>query len=154
LHKKRRAVAEEQLKGHFRPGAAAQFRIRTDLLDADTQFAEGRQRFAAGNYQAAVELFEYACDIEPRGRFRAFLAMARYRQAPASLSPKLLEELTQACQAEPGCEEAWAFRGDVALALGDGGAAEDSFRRAFKLNPNQKRYADAIRDILRARAKG
>jgi len=153
LHRKRREVAEERLKGHFRPGAAEQFRIRTDLLDADTQFAEGRERFAAGNYEAAAEFFEYACDIEPRGRFRAYLLMARYRLAPDSLSPRLLEELQDACNAEPTCEEAWGFCGDIALALGDGTAAEEAYRKAYKLNPDQKRYADAIRDVLRARTK-
>lgn len=151
LHRKRREVAEEQLKSHFRPTAAQQFRIRTDLLDADAQFAEGRQRFAAGNYRGAAELFEYACDIEPRGRFRAYLIMSRYRLAPATLSPRLLEELTEACQAEPTCEDSWAFRGDLARALGDSAAAEDSYRKAYKLNPGQQRYSDALRELVRAR---
>ncbi|MBL9039810.1 MAG: DUF4388 domain-containing protein, partial [Archangium sp.] len=53
------------------------FRIRTELLDADAQFKEGHQRLEAGNFRGAVEYFEYACDIEPRGRFLAFLAWAR-----------------------------------------------------------------------------
>ena len=57
----------------------------------------------------------------------------------------------EACKQEPTCEEAWDFAGQLQGVTGEHAAAEDSFRKAFKLNPNNRRYAELIRDLSRLR---
>lgn len=150
LCRKRRETANEAKRGANRPTAAEQFRIRTDLLDAASQFEEGKRRLETGLFKAAVEYFEYACDIEPRGRHRAYLAWARYQLNPNTAGRQSLADLVDACAAEPECEAAWAFRAQLSRALGDAAGAEEAYRRAFKLNPNERSYADAVRDLSRA----
>jgi tetratricopeptide (TPR) repeat protein len=149
LHRKRREN-HEALKRNGGPNpkaAAEQFKIRTELLDAGTQFEQGRKRLEAGQAKSAVEHFEYAADIEPSGRTLAWLAMARFRANPDYAAEKSLALLADACAREPGCEEAWAFRGDLALSLSRREEAADAYRRASKLNPGQKRYTQALAGI-------
>jgi tetratricopeptide (TPR) repeat protein len=149
LQRKRRETLEAQKKngGAKANTAAQQFRIRTDLLDAKQQFDEGKKRFDAGNFKGAVEHFEYACDIEPRAKSLAWLALARYRQSPQSYAPKALAELADACNREPACEEAWAFRGDLAMAFGRHEEADESYRKAIKLAPTVARYTEALKKL-------
>jgi hypothetical protein len=71
LWRKRRAAAREKKVGTGRPSTAEQFRIRTDLLDASTQFDEAMKRLKVENYAGAFEYFEYACDIDPKPLYRA-----------------------------------------------------------------------------------
>ena len=58
-----------------------------------------------------------------------------------------------ACTREPTCEEAWAFRGDVALGFSRLEEAEDAYRKAYKLAPKNKRYAEQIKAVLGLKAK-
>lgn len=149
FHKKRReTLAANAKKGGPNPKAAAEhFKIRTELLDAQSQFDEGKKRLEAGQHKSAVEHFEYAADIEPRGKTLAYLALARFRLAPDFAAEKSLALLADACAREPGCEEAWAFRADLALSLSRHAEAEDAYRRALKLNPAQKRYAQVLKSL-------
>ncbi len=153
LHTRRREVALEGQRRKQTEAAADHFKIRTSLLDADSQFEEGLKRLGQGHARQAVEYFEYACDIEPKARFVAYLAWARYRAAPEREGPRALNELAEACASEPECEEAWAFRGDVGLALNQLDVAEDCYRKAYKLNPAQRRYPEAIAKLAK-RKKG
>ena len=140
-HKRRETLAAQKRGAAANPKSAAEhFKIRTELLDAQSQFDEGRRRLEAGQVKSAVEHFEYALDIEPRGRTLAWLALARFRANPEYAAKKSLESLADACAREPGCEEAWAFRGDLALSLGRKEEAAEAYRRAAKINPAQKRY--------------
>lgn len=145
LHRKRRETLEEQRRqGPKSKAAAEHFKIRTELLDASSQFDEGRKRLEAGQVKSAVEHFEYAADIEPSGRTLAWLALARFRLHPDYAAEKSLALLADACAREPGCEEAWAFRADLALSLSRREEAVDAYRRASKINPGQRRYAQAL----------
>ena len=142
LHRKRRETLAAQKKGAAQnpKSATEHFKIRTELLDAQSQFDEGRRRLDAGQVKSAIEHFEYALDIEPRGRTLAWLALARFRLNPDYAAEKSLASLADACAREPGCEEAWAFRGDLALSVGRKEDAADAYRHAAKINPAQKRY--------------
>ncbi|MBX7099094.1 MAG: DUF4388 domain-containing protein [Myxococcaceae bacterium] len=151
LHRRRREVAKEAAQNARKSTAAEHFRIRTDLLDAGTQFDEGLKLFNSGNVGGALKYFEYACDIEPKARFRAYLALARTQSDPVRLGPKALAELGELCAAEPSCEEAWAFRGDLARGLAQPALADECYRKAYALNPNQKRYAEALQQLARGR---
>lgn len=153
LHRKRREARDAQRRaGAKGDGASEHFRIRTRLLDAGSQFEEGRRLAQAGNLKAAVDHFQYAVDIEPRGRFRAWLAYTRYRLQPSTLEAAL-GELAQACTQEPACEEAWAWRGDLATALGRHAEAEEAYRQAYRLGPTNPRYPSAIKAAMELRGR-
>ncbi len=153
LHRQRRQIASEAKKAPARASTADQFRIRTTLLDASSQFSEGLKRLEAGSFRGAIEYFEYAYDIEPRARHRAFLAWSRYKHNPQSYAKLALQELGEASKAEPDCEEAWSFAGEIHSATGQIEAAEESYRRAYKANPGNRRYPELLRDLGRQRRK-
>ncbi|WP_342378974.1 DUF4388 domain-containing protein [Myxococcus stipitatus] len=152
LWRKRRAAHREKERAATgRPSTAEQFRIRTDLLDATTQFEEARRRLAAGNPSGAFEYLEYACDIEPKPLHHAWRAWARYLMKPEAHGRLALQELQEVVRQEPALEEGWAFLGEVAQGEGQTGLAEESFRKAFKLNPKNRRYVDLIQQLARRR---
>ena len=154
LHRKRRSIAAEaKNKGAVRPSTAEHFKIRTQLLDASAQFAEGLRRLEAGAFRQAVEYFEYAYDIEPRAKHRSYLALSRYKLSPASHGKLALHELSEAGKAEPDCEVAWAFAGEIQRALGHLEVAEESYRKAFKLNPGNRQYPDLIKELSRQKRR-
>lgn len=150
-HRARRAARQNQTPQAVRQRAVAEaVKIRTDLLDAQAQFDEGRRRLAGGNARSALEHFQYALDIEPRGRFLAWLAWARYQVEPAG-ALAAFEAMGQACEQEPGCEEAWVWRGDLAMVLGRAADAEAAFRQAVKLAPKNPKYAEALQHAQRSK---
>ncbi|TQF13850.1 DUF4388 domain-containing protein [Myxococcus llanfairpwllgwyngyllgogerychwyrndrobwllllantysiliogogogochensis] len=152
LWRKRRAAHREKERATTsRPSTAEQFRIRTDLLDATTQFDEARRRLAAKHYAGAFEYFEYACDIEPKPLHHAWRAWARYLMKPEAHGRLALQELQEVVRQEPGLEDGWGFLGEVAQGEGQWALAEDSFRKAFKLNPKNRRYVELIQEIARRR---
>jgi tetratricopeptide (TPR) repeat protein len=150
LWKQRRRAAEERRRSEVKPSTAEQFRIRTDLLDARSQFDQARERLAANNPRAAMEYFEYACDIDPRPQHRAWRAWCRYLMAPDRHARLALEELTALCREEGATDEAFGFAGEIHRKLGQYAEAEACFRRAFKLNPQNRAWADAIPQVLKA----
>ncbi|MBZ4415130.1 DUF4388 domain-containing protein [Myxococcus sp. RHSTA-1-4] len=151
LWRKRRAAQREKERGTARPSTAEQFRIRTDLLDATTQFEEAKRRLQARNFAGAFEYFEYACDIDPKPLYQAHRAFARYLMKPDAHGRLALQELQEVVRQEPGMEEGWAFLGEVAQGEGQWPLAEDAFRKAFKLNPKNRRYVELIQEIVKRR---
>jgi hypothetical protein len=151
LWRKRRAAAAEKAKGASRPSTQEQFRIKTDLLDASTQFAEATRRLEAGNYRGAMEYFQFATDIEPTGTHRAHLAWARYLVDPARNAKLVLSELGGLQKQEPGCNRAWYFAGEIQRALGMYAEAEESFKRAYKTDLGDKKSQQLAIDMMRAK---
>ncbi|PZR10741.1 MAG: molecular chaperone DnaJ [Archangium gephyra] len=153
-HRARRAARAAGSPDAARKKAAAEaYRIRTDLLDAQSQFEEGRRRLAAGNARSAAEHFQYALDIEPRGRFSAWLAFAKYQLEPQREAERALVAMVEACRQEPDCEEAWAWAGDIAMSLSRHAEAEDAYRQAWKLAPSNKRYVEGAKAAAALRQK-
>ncbi len=150
LWKKRRAAEREKQKG-TRPShtAAEQFRIRTTLLDASSQYAEAQKRFAQKNYRGAVEYFEYACDIDPKPSHRAHLSWAKYHADPKTAAESCAAELLELGTAEPACHEAFYFLGEIRRSAGDFAGAEEAFRKAFKAQPQERRYAELIQQVMK-----
>ena len=147
--KRRQAAREKRVSNTGRPTTAEQFRIRTDLLDAGTQYDEAIKRLKAEQYAGAFEYFEYACDIDPKPIYRAYRAWARYLMKPESHGKLALQELVELLKQEPGLEEAWFFTGEVARGEGQWVQAEDAYRKAFKINPKNRRYADLIQETMK-----
>jgi tetratricopeptide (TPR) repeat protein len=127
--------------------AAEQFKIRTTLLDAGAQFDEGKRRFESGQLESAAEHFQCAADIEPNGRTLAYLAITQFRLAPEFAGERSLTALATACQRDPNCEEAWAFRGDLALGLSRHPEAAAAYREALRINPKHPRYRQALETL-------
>jgi tetratricopeptide (TPR) repeat protein len=151
LWRKRRAAAREKERGATgRPSTEEQFRIKTELLDGRTQFDQGKQRLEARNFAGAFEYFEYACDIEPRPMHLAYRAWARYLMKPEAHGKLVLQELTEVLRQEPGLEEGWFFFGEVSRGEGQWAQAEDAYRKAFKLNPKNRRYVDLIQETIKS----
>ncbi|WP_164007883.1 DUF4388 domain-containing protein [Pyxidicoccus trucidator] len=151
LWRKRRAAQREKERGSARPSTAEQFRIRTDLLDATTQFEEAKRRLQGRNFAGAFEYFEYACDIDPKPLYQAHRAFARYLMKPDAHGRLALQELQEVVRQEPGMEEGWAFLGEVAQGESQLPLAEDAYRKAFKLNPKNRRYVELIQEIAKRR---
>lgn len=149
VHRKRRENLEASRKkgGATSKTAVEHFKIKTELLDAKSQFDEGKRRFDAGELKSAVEHFEYASDIEPTGRTLAYLALARFRMAPDFALERSLQLLAEACQRDANCEEAWAFRADLALSVSRVAEAEEAYKNAARLNPKQPRYLTALKSL-------
>ncbi len=150
LWRKRRAAAREKERGTTgRPSTQEQFRIKTELLDGRTQFEQGKQRLEARNFAGAFEYFEYACDIEPRPLHLAWRAWARYLMKPEAHGKLALQELSDVLRQEPALEEGWFFYGEVSRGESQWAQAEDAYRRAFKLNPKNRRYVDLIQETIK-----
>ncbi|WP_225411692.1 DUF4388 domain-containing protein [Stigmatella hybrida] len=149
LWRKRRAASREKERASARPTTAEQFRIKTDMLDGRTQFAQGKARLEAQNFPGAFEYFEYACDIEPRPLHLAYRAWARYLMKPEAHGAQVLQELRDVLRQEPGLEEAWYFLGEVSRGEAQWEQAEDAYRKAFKLNPKNRRYADLVQETMK-----
>jgi tetratricopeptide (TPR) repeat protein len=151
LWRKRRAAAAEKARGASRPTTQEQFRIKTDMLDASTQFTEATRRLEAGNYRGALEYFQFATDIEPSGINRAHLAWSRYLVDPQRNARLALTELAGLHRQEPGCNRAWYFAGEIQRALGLHADAEESFRRAYKNDLGDKKSQQLAVEMMRAR---
>jgi hypothetical protein len=149
LWRKRRAATAEKAKGATRPTTAEQFRIKTDMLDASTQFTEAMKRLEAGNYRGALEYFQFATDIEPSGVNRAHLAWSRYLVDPQRNGRLVLTELAGLQKQEPSCNRAWYFAGEIQRTLGQYGEAEESFRRAAKTDLGDKKSQQLATEMMR-----
>ncbi|MBE2251955.1 MAG: tetratricopeptide repeat protein [Myxococcus sp.] len=149
-HRDRRAARDSKTPQALRQKAAAEaVKIRTDLLDAQSQFEEGRKRLAAGNPRSALEHFQYALDIEPSGRVLAWLGWTRYQLEPNGAAA-CFEVLTRACEQDPACEEAQVWRGDLAMVVGRPDVALEAYRQAVKLAPKNARYAELLQVATKA----
>jgi type IV pilus assembly protein PilF len=96
-----------------------------------------------------------------RAKIRVELALGYFEQGKTAVA---LDEVKLALLADPQFADAYTLRGLVYLRLGDMRVAEDSFRQALSLNPNdsnaahnygwlmcqERRYADAQRMFTQA----
>jgi tetratricopeptide (TPR) repeat protein len=150
LWRKRRAAAREKERGATgRPSTEEQFRIKTELLDGRTQFEQGKKRLEGRNFAGAFEYFEYACDIEPRPLHLAYRAWARYLMKPESHGKLAMQELGEVLRQDANLEEGWFFLGEVCRGESQWAQAEDAYRKAFKLNPKNRRYVDLIQETIK-----
>ena len=105
------------------------------------------------NPRGAIEYFDYACDIDPKPVYRAWRAWARYLLNPDSHGRLALQELAEICRDETATDEPFRFAGEIHRKLGNYAEAETAFRKAFKLNPSHRAYADSIQQVLKAQKR-
>ena len=124
------------------------FAIRTELLDSETQYREGTSRLAAGRYQDAIDLLEFASDCDPQnGLYRSDLAWARYKLNPLRAA-ELLKNLLETIRMDPECGAAYLYAGELCRSLGDRTTSEAHLRRACKLMTGDRRPVEALKQLL------
>jgi tetratricopeptide (TPR) repeat protein len=120
--------------------------IQTDLLDPETQFKKGMELRAAGHDRKALELLQYAADLDAQNPiYRAETAMCRFDAV--GQAGKALEELDEAVRADPRCGLAWFYMGVIQGKEGRQAEAEESLRRAIKLMAPDRRPIDALKEL-------
>jgi hypothetical protein len=144
----RRRLAREQ-RAAQQPSAQ---RIQTDLLDPEAQYRKGMEMLAAGQDRKALELLQYAADLDAQNAiYRAEAAWCRYRVTSAR--DRSLEDLDEAVRADPRCGLAYYYMGLIQGQEGRHGEAEEALRKAIKLMSPDRRPIDALKDLT-ARKKG
>jgi len=120
--------------------------IQTDLLDPEAQFKKGMELLAAGQEKKALELLQYAADLDAQNPvYRAETAMCRFRVHGDSGKP--LEELDEAVRVDPRCGLAWYYMGSIQGHAGQRAEAEESLRKAIKLMAPDRRPIDALKEL-------
>jgi tetratricopeptide (TPR) repeat protein len=147
---RRRLQREQKAKAQqLQPSAQ---RIQTDLLDPEAQFKKGMEMLAAGQDKKALELLQYAADLDAQNAvYRAEAAWCRYRVTASR--DRSLEDLDEAVRADPRCGLAYYYMGLIQGQEGRIGEAEESLRRAIKLMSPDRRPIDALKDLTTAKKR-
>lgn len=120
--------------------------IHTDLLDPEAQFKKGMELLAANQEKKALELLQYAADLDAQNPvYRAEAAMCRFRVHGDATKP--LEELDEAVRADPRCGLAWYYLGVIQSKSGRPVEAEESLRKAIRLMAPDRRPIDALKEL-------
>ncbi len=147
---KRRVVAREATQRK----RSTDFTIKTNLLDAPTQHAEGLRRMEQGEFAQAIALLEFAADCDPRkALYRVDLAWARFKDSPQMAERKSLADLDEAFRIDPHCGEALYFAGEIHHWAHRLDRADDFLRRASKLMPGDRRPVEALKQVGAEKAK-
>lgn len=120
--------------------------IHTDLLDPEAQFKKGMELLAAHQEKKALELLQYAADLDAQNPvYRAEAAMCRFRLHGDASKP--LEELDEAVRADPRCGLAWYYLGVIQGKSARPVEAEESLRKAIRLMAPDRRPIDALKEL-------
>lgn len=125
----------------------ANFAIKTDLLDSESQYKKGKALMDAGKHREALVLLEFAADCDPQnGIYAAELAYCRFLLSPAAAT-RALKELNEALRRDPGCGLAAYYAGEIERQVGNTAEAEAHLRRAIKLMSPDRRPIDALKAL-------
>jgi tetratricopeptide (TPR) repeat protein len=129
-----------------------QFRVETDLLDADKQFQEGLQLAKNGDLTKALNQLEFAADLNPQNAvYRSELAFCRFRLDPEANALRAAEELREAIRLDPHCGLALYYTGEILRQVGRFDEAEVFLKRALKPMAPDRRPVDALRSLSQER---
>jgi tetratricopeptide (TPR) repeat protein len=73
------------------------FTIKTELLDAGSQYKSGMLALKEKKFGKAVEFFEFAYDVDPKPRYLAYLGWSRFLHNPDTG----LDDLSHAAELDP-----------------------------------------------------
>lgn len=146
----RRKVLTEESQRRAQP--PSDFKIQTDLLDPEKQYARGRALLGEGRHREALEHFEFAADCDPQnGAYRAEAAHTRYLLAPEVHAEESLAELAEALRIDPQCGIAALYAGEVHRHQGNWDQSERYLRRANQLMAPDRRPIDALKTLAKQR---
>ena len=132
---------------------AANFAIKTDLLDSEAQYKKGRALLDAGRPKEALQLLEFAADCDPQNSlYGAETAHCRFLVTEA-LAGTALKELQEILRRDPGCGIAAFYAGEINRHLGNWDQAEDLLRRAIKAMSPDRRPIDALKALSTERKR-
>jgi tetratricopeptide (TPR) repeat protein len=145
---RRRTLREERAR---KP--AASFAIKTDLLDAESQYKKGKALLDGEKYREALLLLEFAADCDPQnGLYAAELAHCRFLSSSANAG-RALKELAETLRRDPNCGLAAYYAGEIERQAGDPAAAEAHLRRAIKLMSPDRRPIEALKALSSERRR-
>ncbi len=145
---RRRTLREERAR---KP--AASFAIKTDLLDAESQYKKGKALMDGEKYREALMLLEFAADCDPQnGLYAAELAYCRFLSSSANAG-RALKELAETLRRDPNCGLAAFYAGEIERQAGDPVAAEAHLRRAIKLMSPDRRPIEALKALSSERRR-
>jgi tetratricopeptide (TPR) repeat protein len=148
-------IFRRKLARQERARSSAGHRIQTDLLDPEVQYRKGQELFRQGQYPRALELLQYAADLDAQNAaYRADAAFCRYMSSPGDHRQRAQDELAEALRVDPTCGIAYYYLG---LILGDADqreAAEEQLRRAIRLMAPDRRPIEALRELTARRGRG
>ncbi len=129
-----------------------QFRVETDLLDAEKQFQEGVQLAKSGDLTRALNQLEFAADLNPQNAlYRSEFAFCRFRLDPEANAKAAAEELSEAIRLDPQCGLALYYTGEILRQVGRLDEAEVFLKRALKPMAPDRRPVDALRSLSQER---
>jgi hypothetical protein len=132
---------------------AASFAIKTDLLDAESQYKKGKALMEADKHREALLLLEFAADCDPQnGVYAAELAWCRFLLSAANAG-RALKELNETLRRDPNCGLAAFYAGEIERQAGDPEAAEGHLRRAVKLMSPDRRPIEALKALSTERRR-
>jgi hypothetical protein len=145
---RRRTLREERAR---KP--AANFAIKTDLLDPESQYKKGKALMDAGKDREALVLLEFAADCDPQnGVYAAELAYCRFLVSSAHAG-RALKELNETLRRDPNCGLAALYAGEIERQAGSAEKAEAHLRRAIKLMSPDRRPIEALKALSTERKR-
>ncbi len=130
------------------------FAIKSQLLDPAVQYAKGTALMEAGEYQEAVQQFQFAYDCDPQNSaYRAELAYCRFLVSPRREGQSSLEELREALRIDPKCGVAMYYTGMVHGAMGDLEEAETYLQRSIRMLMPDRRPIEGLKSLRLKRGR-
>ena len=124
-------------------------RIRTDVLDPESQYRKGAALLASEPARA-LQFLEFAADCDPqKGTYAADVAWCRYLISGRMNPTPALAALEQAFRIDPTCGLACFYAGEILRARGDVERAENYYRKAAKLMAPDRRPLDALTEMAK-----
>lgn len=150
LSRRRQARLQVTQAAPTRTVTADRSQVRTDLLDPEAQYEEGKKLFAAGKHREAMMHFAFAADCDSlNGTYAAELAHCRFHMMIASAT-QALDALKQAMRIDPHCGLAWYYTGKIYATIGNRKEAEANYRKADRMMINDRRPAEALKALASA----
>ena len=125
------------------------------IFQADEAFRSGKRLVERGNYPAACEQLERACDLNPSEPDHwSYLYWARFGVLPTDEEGKpeaiskvreIIDSLTLIVEDNEMCESARVFLGHIYRVDGETEKARRMYKSALRLNPNNLEAASAVR---------
>ncbi len=119
-------------------------------------FDAGQEAHAAGKVEDAVKLYTQALELDASlwqaefQRAAAYFSLNRMSEAGIAINKVLeqLKEFADSPELKQVAAKAHTLRGEIALATTQPAEAEEAFRRALTLDPNNKRALSGLAQVL------
>ena len=112
---------------------------RSLLTMAALVWLAGCSSMPAGQDSGEIATMSDQTEVQRRAQIRMQLAIGYYQQGQMTVA---LDEIKQALQTDPKLAEAYSVRGLIYMDMGERRLAEESFRAALSLAPNNPNFSN------------